>query len=101
MEELEIVIAGKSFNMKVDRSRVEFYRLAEQRLNASIVRLEKMNYEGVGSRDIISLAAFEFALSATTLTQQMATEGGERDEKLEQINDRMKSYLNDLRNEKM
>lgn len=100
MEEIEIVIAGKSFNMKIDSAKRELYRLAEQKLNASIIRLERMDYEGVGGKDIVSLAAFEFVVANVSLLQQSAAENRESDHVLREINQKMESYMNDLRNEK-
>ncbi len=96
MEEIAITIDGKSFNMKVDSSKKELYKLAEQKLNSSIAKLERMSYEGLGGKDIISLVAFEYVVANINLLQQNTVESQEVDDTLDAINKRVKAYLNEL-----
>ncbi|MFI3303614.1 MAG: cell division protein ZapA [Rikenellaceae bacterium] len=99
-EEITITIAKTSVNMKVEESKVELYRLAEQTLNNSIRKFEKMNYVGLGASSAIALAAFEFVIANITMRQRNEVDSDEVIA-LKAIESRIESYMNDLRNEKI
>ncbi len=95
MEEIEIRIAGNNFTMKVDSSKVELYRVAEQRLRESLIELERKSYEGISSRELISLVAFEYVLANVNLLQKTALAGDETTHLLTELNNKIDTYLND------
>ncbi len=76
-EEIKITIAAKSYTLNIDSSKREHYRLAEKRVNSSITKFQKMNFDGFKLQDAIALTAFEFAVANINLKQQSEVEPDE------------------------
>ncbi|MFR9619783.1 MAG: cell division protein ZapA [Rikenellaceae bacterium] len=91
-EEIRIVIASKSYTLKVDSAKRELYHLAERRANAAIVKFEKQN---VTTQDAIALVAFNFAVTNIKMRQQSEVDDAEL-QAIKQIDERVESYLNDI-----
>ncbi len=93
-EEIKITIAAKSYTLNIDSAKREHYLLAERRVNSTITKFQRMNFEGFTSQDAIALTAFEFAVTNIGLKQQSEVEPEELTA-LKELNQRIESYLND------
>ncbi len=98
-EEIKITIAQKSYKLNIDPSKRELYRLAERKVNASITRYERQNFEGFSAKDAIALTAFEYAVANITLKQNSELASDDMAQ-LQELEQRIESYLNDLSIEK-
>ncbi len=98
MEELKITIAAKSYTLNIDKAKREHYLLAERRVNSTITKIQKMNFEGYNLHDAIALTAFDFAVSNIELKQQSEVEP-EEVKTLKELNQKIEEYLNNPSNE--
>ncbi len=99
VEEIKITIAGKSYKLNIDSTKRELYLLAERNVNSSILKFQKQNFDGFKLQDAIALAAFELSVANINIRQQSELDS-EDVATLKSIDERVASYLNDLRHEK-
>lgn len=92
-EEIKITIAAKSYTLNIDSTKREQYRLAEKRVNASVTKFQKMNFDGFRLQDAIALTAFEFAVANINLKQQNELDP-EDVTTLKELGNRIEEYLN-------
>ncbi len=97
--EITIKIARSEIKLNIDESKLELYRLAEQQLNASIIEFERRDSSVFGAQAPLALAAFDAVVHNILLSQHSEMDSAEV-ERLVALEQKVESYMNDLRVER-
>lgn len=90
---ITITIAGKEYPFVIEPSKSELFKLAERRVNNTILKLEKRGIADYSRSDLVALAALDLALTNTKLRQQTEVES-EDIARLNELNQKIDMCLN-------
>lgn len=94
-QSITLKVAGRSYSFDIESGKEEMYRLAEREVNTYLAMITKQKFENWNDKDYLSMTALKFAIANVAMRQSREV-GDEDVQRLEQLGNRLDSYLNDL-----
>ncbi len=92
---INLRIAGKKYSLTIASEKEEMYRLAEREVNNYLSLIMEKKFKDWTLQDYLSMVALKFAIADLSLRQDREV-GGEDLLQLEEIDNRIDTYLHTL-----
>ena len=95
-QSITLKIAGKSYQLNIEREKEEVYRLAEREVNNYLAQIKQRNIKDWNDQDYLSITALQFAITNVGMRQSREVDSEDL-RQLEKIGTEIDTYLNDLK----